>query len=148
MLEDDVMAGLCQLVVAVIVGIVAGQPQCVALYHLDMAESLEGIGLLKEVGTVAIKVGTHMTEVYIAFQNLGVTILELVVVQIVSMHQIDALVLHLLFPWSTLPCRLHGKHHTQHYQAQNDKKVSLHFLNICIISPNLRIQSRSYDSGH
>ena len=73
------------------------------------------------MGTVAIEVGTYMTEMYVAMQHLCITILELVVVQIVGMHQIYSFVLHLLAR-STFARRLHGKHHHQCQQAEDDKQ--------------------------
>ena len=117
-----------QLVVTVVVRIVTEQLQGVALQHLDVSEGLERIGLFVEVGTVTIEVSAHVPEMDIAMQHLGITILKLVVVQVVSMYQIDPFVLHLLLSGSTLASWLHGKHHSQYQQTKNDKQGSLHHL--------------------
>ena len=118
MLQHHVATGLRQLVVAVIEGVVAGQAQGVALYHLDMSEGLKRIGLLIEVGTVAVEVRPHMAKVHAAVQHLSVAIAILVVVQVVGMYQVDTFVLHhRLLARSTLARRLHGKHHAQRHQT-------------------------------
>jgi hypothetical protein len=70
-----------------------------------MAKSLETIGLLIKMGTIAVEVGANMTEMDIAMQNLGIIVTELVIVQVVRMNQIDTFVLHLLTGGSTLSWR-------------------------------------------
>ena len=95
-----------------------------------MSESLEGIGLFIEVSTITIKIGTHMAKMNVTMQHLGITILELVIVQIVGMNQIDSFVLHLFLAWSTFTGWLHGKHHSQYQQSEDDKQVSLQRLTI------------------
>jgi hypothetical protein len=87
------------LSITVIIGIVAGKTERIALCHLDMAKSLEAIGLFIEMGTVAIEVGTGMTEMNITMQNGSIVITVLIVMQIVRVNQIDALVLRALCPF-------------------------------------------------
>ena len=115
MFEHHVVTGLCQLGVAIVVGIVADEAEGVALYHPDVSKSLEGVGEIVEMCAVAIEVGTHMTEVYLAMHYLCSVVAELVVVQVVGMNKIDALVLlHRLrfLAWRALLLgRLHGKYH-------------------------------------
>ena len=92
-----------------------------------MSESLEGIGLFVEVGTVTIEVGTYMTEMDVAMQHLCITILELVIVQIVGMHQKYSFVLYLLAR-STFARRLHGKYHGEHDQRHYEQNDAFHYL--------------------
>ena len=108
MLQDDIISSLCQLVIAVIVSIVADKAKGVALFHPDMSESLKTIGLLIEMRTVTVEVGTGMAEMNITMQHLGIIILELAVMQVVRVNQIDTFVLH-LFPRRALTCRRDSK---------------------------------------
>ena len=125
-LEHYIVAGTRQLVVTVIIGIVTEKRERIALIHLHMSESLEGVALFKEVGAVAVEACSHMVEVYVAFEHLGIVVLELVVTQLVSMYQIDTLVgrtrLGLthgraLFLGLLLGNRRHGLHNTKGTQA-------------------------------
>jgi hypothetical protein len=86
-----------------------------------MSESLKGIGLLIEVGTITKQVSTLMTEMYIAMWHLSVTITILVIVQIIGMDKIHAFVLH-FFLWSTLTLRLCRKDNSQHQQTREYKQ--------------------------
>ena len=92
-----------------------------------MAKGLEGVRRLVEVCTVAIETGTGMGEVYVAVEDLCVTVTVLVVVQHVGMNQVDTLVRRLL-TWRTLPCRLHGKDHGQSDESDDDKQQPPHLL--------------------
>ena len=117
-LQYDVVAGTCHLVVTVVVGVVAGQSQRVALYHLHVSPCLEGVALLVEVGAVAVEVSPHVTEVHVAVQHLCVAVDPLVVVQVVRVDQIDLLVLRLALTRRTLFGWLGGKD-AQHQHAQH-----------------------------
>ena len=66
MSQYHVIASLRQLIVTIIIGIVTRQTQRVALLHLHMSESLEGVGLFIEVRTVTEQVSPLMTEMHIA----------------------------------------------------------------------------------
>ncbi len=120
-LQHDVVTCTGQFSVTVIVGIVAEERQGVALIHLDMAKSLKGVAGLKEVGTVTIKPGTHVSKMNFAPQHLRIAVLVLVVTQLIGMNQIDSLVLRLGLTNS--PCsaclllflgdRRHGFNNTQ-----------------------------------
>ena len=57
------------------------------------------------MGTIAIQVGTDMTEMNMTMQNLSIVITKLVIMQIVGVKQIDTLILHLLTGSSTLSWR-------------------------------------------
>ena len=127
MLENDIIASLRQLVVAVIISIITGKPECVALDHLHMTERLKGVRSLIEMSAVTVEVGTVMTEMHIPVEHLGIVITILVIVQVVSMDEIDPLVLHLL-TWSTLLGWRHGKHHAQHNQTYYDRQEPLQLL--------------------
>ena len=102
MLQDHIIASLCQLRITVIISIVAGKTQRIALRHLDMTKSLKAIGLLIEMSAITIEVGSCMTEMNIAMQYLCIVIAVLVVVEIIRMNQIYTFVLHLLTGGSTL----------------------------------------------
>ena len=124
-LEHHIVAGLRQLVVAVIVGILAGEAEGVALHHTHMAEGLEGVRLLVEMGTVAVEVGTLMAEMDMAVEHLCVTVAVLVVVQVVGVYEIDALVflggLRLLARGSLLG-RGHGEREGHHRRQQKERE--------------------------
>ena len=123
MAKHHITTRLCQLVVAVVIGIFAHQAQRVALHHPDMPEGLEGVGLLIEMGTVAIQVGSDVTEVYTTYKNLSSISTILVEVQFVRMYQIDTFVLlHRLrlLARSALLDGLHGKHHQQQHKTYDD----------------------------
>ena len=94
-LQHHVIACLRHLVVTIVVGVVGEERERVALVYLNMSEGLEGVGLLVEVGAVAVEAGADVGEVDVAVQNLCIAVLVLVVVQPVGMHEIDPLVLRL-----------------------------------------------------
>ena len=78
-----------------------------------------------------------MTEVYMTIQYLGIAIAILVIVQVISMNQIDTLVLLCslrTFAGRTLTGGLHGKHHTQHHQSDYDKQQSLQLPTMNLIN--------------
>ena len=83
MSQHNIVSCLCQLSVTVVVSIVAGQAERIALFHLNVSEGFEGVGLLIEVCAVTEEVGSLVAEVYIAVQHLCVAVLILVVVQTV-----------------------------------------------------------------
>ena len=126
-LEHHIVAGLRQLVVAVVVGILAGEAEGVALHHTHMAEGLEGVRLLVEMGTVAVEVGTLMAEMDMAVEHLRVTVAVLVVVQVVGVYEIDALVflggLRLLARGSLLG-RGHGEREGHHRRQQKERDIA------------------------
>ena len=101
MFQNDIVTGLCQLGITVIISIVASKTQRIALRHLDMTKSLKAVGLLIEMSAVTIEVSACMTEMYIAMQYLRIVITKLVVVEIVRVNQINTFVLHLLTGGST-----------------------------------------------
>jgi hypothetical protein len=86
-----------------------------------MTESLKGISLLEEVSTVAIKVCSHMTEMYIAYQYLSIPIPILVIPQLVRMYQIDTFILLPLAGSVAFAGRLHCPNETQPEQAQQQE---------------------------
>ena len=123
MFQNNIISSLSQLVISIIVSIVTSQAERIALYHLDMAKSLKGIGGLIEMGTVAIQVGSDVTEVYTTYQNLSSISTILVEVQFVRMYQINTFVLlHRLrlLARSALLDGLHGKHHQQQHKTYDD----------------------------
>ena len=95
-LKHHVIAGAGHLLVAIVIGIIAEQREGVALIHLYMAESLERVAGLVEVGTIAIKAGSLVGKMHLAIEYGGIGILGLVVVQHIGMNQINAGVLRLL----------------------------------------------------
>ena len=101
MFQNHIMAGLRHLGIAIIVSIVACEAQRIALCHLNMAKSFKTIGLFIEMGTVAIEVGTDMTEMDITVKDLCIVISELVVMKVIGMNQVDTFVLYLLTSGST-----------------------------------------------
>jgi hypothetical protein len=58
-----------------------------------MAESLETVSSFVEVRAVTVECGSFVAELYLAVENLCITIDPLVVVQHVGMYKIDALIL-------------------------------------------------------
>ena len=94
-LQLDVIARDGHLVVAVVEGIVAEQREGVALVHLHVAEGLERVAGLIEIGAVAMQRRPLVTELHLTVQYLRLPVLELVVVQNVGVNQIDVLVLGL-----------------------------------------------------
>ena len=122
MLQDDIVTSLCQLGVTIVEGIVTSETKRIALCHLDMAKSFETIGLLIEMGTVAVEVSTSMAEMNVTMQHLSVIITKLVVVQIVRMYQVYTFILHLFITWSTLTLWLRSKGNSQHQYTQNNSQ--------------------------
>ena len=115
-----------------------------------MSESLEGIRLLIEVGTVTIETGTGMGEVDVAIQYLGITALVLVIVQQIGMDKVHALV-NSLPPRLSLTCRLHGKDHDQPYKSEDNEQKSSHLFLLTnylhVISPTPRIHTHSHGTA-
>ena len=93
MLQHHVMTGTRHLLVALVEGIVAEQREGVALIHLHMAEGLEGVAGLVEIGTVAVESRALVGEVHLAVEDGGVAVLQLVVVEQVGMDEVDTVVL-------------------------------------------------------
>ena len=89
----NVIAGHSHLVVAVVVSIVAEEREGVALIHFDMAEGLEGVGGLVEIGTVAMEGGSFVAELDLAVEDLGFGVDVAVVTEAVGMYEVDVLVL-------------------------------------------------------
>ena len=72
MAQHDFLARLGYLRVAVIIEILAQQRQSVALQHPHFAEGLEGVGVLKEIGAVAIEHHAVVMKRHVADEYLHV----------------------------------------------------------------------------
>ena len=91
--KHHISAGISHLVVAVVVGIIAHQRQRVALTEPHVSESVERVGALVEISTVAGQVSPFMAERHLSFHNLRIRHTSiLVVAQFVGMQKINALV--------------------------------------------------------
>ena len=95
MFEYDIVTGTGYLLIAVVVGIVAEEWECVTLVHLHITEGLKGVGGLVEIGTVAIEPCPLMGEVHLAIKDSSIGIDPLVVMKHVGVDEIDAGVLNL-----------------------------------------------------
>ena len=131
MFQYHIISRLCNLLVTIIVSIVAGKAQRVALHHAHMTESFERVGLLEEIGTVAIKIGANMTEMNMSRKDLGITILILVITQFVGMYQINTLVgsRSMIF-CCTFTHRLHSTYQANTQQAKHKDGNSTEFHRI------------------
>ena len=87
MLEDDIIAGTCQLVQAVVVEHFAVEQERVALVQDDMAEGVKGVRGFVEEGAVAGEQGAVVAELYVAHQELCRAALPLVEEEAVGMQQ-------------------------------------------------------------
>ena len=88
-----------------------------------MSESLEGIGGLIEVSTVAEQLRPVMAELHMPVENLRVGILVLVVGEHVGMYKIYTFVLRLCCPSSCFPLFLWRSHceRQSHDEGYNNK---------------------------
>ena len=124
MFQNDIITCLGYLGIAVIIGIVAEEFQGVTLQHLHMSECFKGVCLLEEISTITVKVGTHVAEMHITCQYLGIPIPILVVSQLVRMNQIDTFVFRPLARGVALAGRLHRPDETQPEKAQQHECYS------------------------
>ena len=90
MSEDDVVACLCHLIVAIVEEHLGREREGVGLIHLDMPESIEGIVGLVVACAVARQDDAVVTETYMPSENLGVAILVLVVEEFIGMNKMYA----------------------------------------------------------
>ena len=108
MLQHHVLAGVHHLLGTVVVGMVTGEREGVALPEAHVSESLNRILHLKEVGAVAPQLHSGVLEMHLALEYLGSRHgSPLVVTQLVGMYKIHAFVCFLallLFVWSRQCC--------------------------------------------
>ena len=108
MLQYHVLAGMHHLLCSVVVGMVAGEREGVALLEAHVSESLNRVLHLKEVGAVAPQLHSGVRKMYLALEYLGPRHgSPLVVTQLVGMYKIHAFVCFrtlLLFVWSRQCC--------------------------------------------
>ena len=83
------MAGTRQLVGAVVEEHIRDQGQCIALIHVDIAEGIEGVGLLVVEGAVAGEDDIIVTEADMTHKDLGIAVQALVVVELIRVQQMD-----------------------------------------------------------
>ena len=93
MLQHHIVSGMHHLLSSVIVGIVAGHGERVALLEAHVSERFHGVCLLKEVGAVAPKLGSGMREMHLSFQYLRIRNAAILVVsQLIRMDEIHTFV--------------------------------------------------------
>ena len=88
-LHPDIVAQMGNLRVTIIMQVIAINKKGITLFHAYMAESLQRVAFLKEIGTVAIHIGTVVTETNLSHQHLGIGVLCLIERERVGMFQID-----------------------------------------------------------
>ena len=94
--QYHILKGLHHLVVTIIIAIVTGQRECIALIHTHMAESLKRVTLFEKVCTITEETGPVMLEFHMPIEHLGIIVTPSVVAQFVWMNQINAFLIRCL----------------------------------------------------
>ena len=128
--EHHIISGPRHLLVTIIIGIIRGQRESVALIHPHMSEGLKRIAGLIEIGTVTIKTGTDMSKMDLPVENRGIRVLILVEMEDISMYKINTLILN-----STTCRTLSGRTFllglsTRHSQKKNNYQKIHNFLHL------------------
>ena len=97
MTQHHIVMGLHHLLVAIIIALFTGQRESVTLHHADMAPCLKRIARLEEIGTITIETGTIVLKLHVTRQHLSIVVLPAVIAQFISMQQVDALRVLLLW---------------------------------------------------
>ena len=88
-LHPHVLTQVSDLGISIVEKIVAIDEERIALLHAYMAKGLQGVGRLEEIGTIAIHVGTVVTEDHLPHEHLRLRIHLLIERERVGMFQKD-----------------------------------------------------------